>query len=383
MTARTRQPAKAPDSAIKTPDVNGPARQTVLVLQGGGALGAFQAGVFQGLHEERIEPDWIIGTSIGAINAALIAGNAPEQRLEKLHAFWNRMRSRDPFADWWTGGMAAIAANLGVVMGGVPDFFRPNAASLWGIHHPLGVADAAFYTTEPLKATLEELVDFDRINGGRTRLTVGAVSARTGEMRYFDSRHMKLDVRHVMASGALPPAFPAVVIDDEPYWDGGIYSNTPIEVVFDDRPRRDSLIFSVNMWQPHGPAPETIWQVLGRQKEIQYSSRGLSHVARQQQLHRLRHVVRELARHLPAPLRDDPAVRELTAYGCGTTMHLVRLLAPRLEREDHTKDIDFSGAGIETRWRAGHAAALGTIARKPWDCEIDPLQGVFIHEAAA
>jgi len=356
------------------------AGQTVLVLQGGGALGAYQAGVFEALHELGIEPDWIIGTSIGAINAALIAGNKPGDRIGRLHAFWDRMRHRPPFGEWWSAAFGAAAVNLGIVTQGLADFFLPNALAFWGPHHAAGVERAAYYTTEPLKAPLRELVDFDFLREGAVRLTVGAVNARTGDMRYFDSRRMPLEVAHVMASGALPPAFPAVVIEGEPYWDGGVYSNTPIEVVFDDRPRLDSLIFSINMWQPHGPAPETIWQVLGRQKEIQYSSRGLSHVARQQQLHRLRHVIRELAKRLPEDERDDPAVRELTSYGCGTTMHLVRLLAPRLDGEDHTKDIDFTAAGIEARWKAGYAEALRAILGQPWECEVDPLQGVLIHE---
>jgi NTE family protein len=357
-------------------------RQIVLVLQGGGALGAFQAGVFEALQEAGIEPGWIIGTSIGAINAALIAGNKPADRLPRLHEFWSRIRSKPLIGQWWSAALDAAFANLSVLVGGLPDFFRPNFHAFWGIHHPVGLEQAAFYTMGPLKTTLGELIDFNQLNAGPVRLTVGAVNARTAAMRYFDSRDMKLEVGHIMASGALPPAFPAVMIEGEHYWDGGIYSNTPIEVVFDDHPRRDSLIFSVNMWQPHGPAPETIWQVLGRQKDIQHSSRGLSHVLRQQQLHRLRHVIRELAIRLPEEEREDPAVRELASYGCQTTMHLIRLLAPRLDNEDHMKDIDFSAQGIEARWRAGYDAARRIIAEEPWQCEVDPLTGVAIHEAS-
>jgi NTE family protein len=365
-----------------------PFGQTVLVLQGGGALGAYQAGVYQGLSEAGIEPDWVIGTSIGAINAALIAGNAPENRLARLQEFWGRIRNPASFgADWKTlfGPFANFVPNfdnLGVVMQGVPGFFEPNRNAQWGLHHPMGVDGAAYYSTAPLRETLSELIDFDYVNAKHTRLTVGAVNARTGDMRYFDSREMPLDAAHVMASGALPPAFPAVMIDGEPYWDGGIYSNTPIEVVFDDNPRRNGLIFSVNLWQPGGTSPNTLWEVMGRQKDIQYSSRGLSHVARQQQIHRLRHVIRQLAMHLPQDLAQDPAVRDLTAYGCGTTMHLVRLLAPRLDNEDHTKDIDFSAGGIAERWQAGHAYVRQVIAAKPWEGEVDPLTGVVIHQAA-
>jgi NTE family protein len=368
---------------LKSRPESQPKNQIVLVLQGGGALGAYQAGVYEALSEAGIEPDWVIGTSIGAINGSLIAGNKPGDRLPRLAEFWKRVRNRQSFADGWAAAFGGALANLGIVTQGVPGFFLPNSSALWGIHHPAGVGRASFYTTEPLKETLSDLIDFDYINSKHVRLTTGAVNAMTGNMRYFDSQQMPLDVRHVMASGALPPAFPAVEIDGEPYWDGGIYSNTPIEVVFDDRPRRNSLIFSVNMWQPSGPAPTTIWQVLGRQKDIQYSSRGLSHVARQQQLHRLRHVIRELALRLPKDEAEKAEVKELTAYGCGTTMHLVRLLAPRLDNEDHTKDIDFSAEGIKSRWQAGLDYARKAIAREPWDCEVDPLTGVVIHQTEA
>jgi NTE family protein len=367
----------------KAPALEKPVGQIVLVLQGGGALGAYQAGVYQGLMEGGIEPEWVIGTSIGAINGAIIAGNPPRRRLERLREFWGRLGNRRVFDEAWSAAFSAGAfANLHTLTQGVPGFFEANPQALWGVHLPVGIERAAFYTTEPLKRTLDELVDFGHLNGRRTRLTVGAVNVRTGEMRYFDSRDMELGPGHIMASGALPPGFPAVRIEGEPYWDGGLYSNTPVEVVLDDNPRRDSLIVSVNMWQPSGSEPGTIWQVLGRQKDIQYASRGKSHVMRQEQIHRLRHVIRELGKRLSDAERDDPEVRELLGYGCGTTMHLVRLLSPRLDSEDHTKDIDFTRAGIRTRWQAGYQHALRVIAEKPWICHIDPLQGVLIHESS-
>jgi NTE family protein len=357
-----------------------PFGQIVLVLQGGGALGAYQAGVYQGLSEAGIEPDWVIGTSIGAVNAALIAGNKPGDRLPRLKAFWDRVRTRTPFGADWPMSVGNVLANMGVVAWGVPTFFQPNPLAIWGLHFPQGAGRASYYSTEPLRATLRDLVDLDHLNAKHVRLTVGAVNVNTGTMTYFDSRRMPLDLVHVMASGALPPAFPAIEIDGEHYWDGGIYSNTPIEVVFDDDPRRDSLIFSVNLWQPQGPSPATIWQAMGRQKDIQYSSRGLSHVARQQQIHRLRHVIRELAQRIPKNQAADPRVAELASYGCGTRMHLVRLLVPRLAHDDHTKDIDFSAAGIEARWQAGYDYVRRAIERKPWTREIDALTGVLIHE---
>jgi len=382
MNLTTRQAPKLKQQAKATPANRKPAGQNVLVLQGGGALGAYQAGVYQGLSEAGIEPDWIVGTSIGAINAALIAGNKPADRLERLKEFWDRVRHRSSWTTAWLSTFGNAFANFGVVTQGVPCFFQPNANALWGMHYPAGPGLAAYYGTDPLKETLGDLVNIDCLNSKAMRVTVGAVNVGTGEMRYFDSRDMKLDIPHIMASGALPPAFPAIEIDGELFWDGGVYSNTPIEVVFDDKPRRDGVIFAVDLWQPHGAVPESLWQVMNRQKDIQYSSRGLSHVARQQQLHRLRHVIRELAARLPNGQGDDPMVAELASYGCGTTMHLVRLLAPRLDNDDHTKDIDFSAEGISARWQAGHDYIRRVIDQQPWDCHVDPLTGVLIHHVS-
>ena len=152
--------------------------------------------------------------------------------------------------------------------------------------------------------------------------------------------------------------------------------------MLDDKPRRSALMYSVNMWQPHGSESETIWQVLGRQKDIQYASRGKNHVARREQIHRLRHVICELGMRLPAAVCEDPEVQELTAYGCHTTMHLVRLLSPRLDREDHTKDIDFSRTGITTRWRAGYEHAQRVLKAKPWECNVDTLTDIVVHGSA-
>jgi NTE family protein len=246
----------------------------------------------------------------------------------------------------------------------------------------LGADKAGYYSTAPLEKTLTELVDFSLVNRCKPRLTVGAAQVRTSRMKYFDSRDMEIGVKHVLASGALPPAFPAVRIDGELYWDGGILSNTPTEVIFDDNPRRSSLIFAVHMWNPVGPEPETMWEVMHRQKDIQYSSRVATHIARQLQSHRLRHVIRELLAYIPEDVRDSDEVRELAGWGCLTRMHVVRLLAPRLANEDHTKDVDFSGPGIRARWQAGYEYVREVIAARPWECEVDPLTGIVIHQAA-
>jgi len=355
-------------------------RQVVLVFQGGGALGAYQAGVYQALHESGIEPDWIIGTSIGAINASLIAGNEPDNRVERLEEFWRRMRRKEfwGLSNW--PGLADTTSYWSTVLGGIPGFFEPNPLAFLGAHYPLGRDNAGFYSTAPLEKTLIELVDFALVKRCMPRLTVGAAHVRSSQMRYFDSRGTAISVRHVMASGALPPAFPAVRIDGELYWDGGILSNTPTEAIFDDNPRRNSLIFAVHMWNPMGVEPETIWEVLHRQKDIQYSSRVANHIAKQRQVHKLRHVVSELVKFIPAEKRNHPVVKDLAEYGCRTQMHVVELLAPRLDNENHTKDIDFSPTGIRLRWEAGYADTIRALQRSPWDDACDPLEGVILHE---
>ena len=377
--APRRAATSAPRPAPQSPK-DGLPGQVVLVLQGGGALGAYQVGVYEALHDAGIEPDWVIGTSIGAINAAVIAGNRPANRIERLNAFWRHVEVPAYPAgafDWL--GFGNMLANMTTLMRGIPAFFEPNVAALRGAHASVGVEAAGYYSTEPLRETLNTLVDFASLNDSPTRLTVGAVNACTGAMRYFDSRKECLCIEHVMASGALPPAFPAVRVDGQPYWDGGIYSNTPIEAVLDDKPRRDSLIFAVNVWHQTGPEPESIWEVMARQKDIQYASRADSHIARQKQLHRLRHVIRELTKQLPAGKQSDPHVQELASWGCSTTMHVVHLLAPRLEGEDHTKDIDFTRAGVHTRRAAGYAHTLRMIECAPWRAPTDPIEGVIEH----
>lgn len=367
--------------SIKYDGALGGLGQIVLVLQGGGALGAYQAGCYEALAEARIEPDWVIGTSIGAINAALIAGNAPDDRLDALRAFWARMRQ----SDLGTGlpldaTMGRLATAWSVIAGGLGGFFLPNPVAFAGMALPMAPEQAGYYSTRPLRRTLSELVDLKRLNAGAPRLTVGAANVATAQMRYFDSRDESLTLEHVVASGSLPPAFPAVRIDGALYWDGGVLSNTPVEAVFDDKPRRSSIVFAIHLWRPEGTEPRSIWEVANREKDLRYTSRVSNTVARQRQIHRLRHVISELAARLPPEVRADPEVAALSAWGCATRMHVVRLLAPRLPNEDHLKDIDFTASGIERRWRAGLMDMRDTLARKPWLDDPDPLEGLILHE---
>ncbi len=359
--------------------------QVVLVFQGGGALGAYQGGVYQALHEAGIEPNWVVGTSIGAIAGAIIAGNEVGSRLDRLREFWDRLERKPVWSDSLFSHMGDnAAAYFTTMVNGISGYYAPNPAiALGGLKAAVGVENAAFYKIDDLRKTVSGVVDFERINAKQTRLTVGAVNVRTGKMHYFDSRSLPITLDHVLASGALPPGFPAIRIDGDPYWDGGLYSNTPIEVVFDDNPRRDSVVFPVQIFPIAGPEPESVWRVMSRQIDIQYASRADSHIPRQEHIHQLRHMVRELVRMLPQSQRDTPEVKEMAGYGCGTLMHIVRINATPLKNEDYLREIDFTTAGIQRRWLAGYEDTMRTLDRRPWEIPIDPMVGVAVHDSDA
>ena len=368
------QPPGRPDAG---PDIPG---QVVVVFQGGGALGAYQAGVYQALHDAKIEPDWVIGTSIGAINGVIVAGNPPKDRLARLNQFWESVSGRGSACAGWMQNLDEGLRNLAIVTQGIPSFFAPRLEPWLGLHTRVGVERAAFYSTEPLRATLSSLVDFDYLNNNHMRLTVGTVNVKSGRMRYFTNRDAPLDVDHVMASAAFPPGFPSVRLDGETYWDGGIYSNTPIEVVMNDNPRHDAIIFAAELWQQESLDPDSILEVMGRQKDIQYASQAESHTKRQQEIHHLRHIVRELGKLLPDDVRSRSETRELLSWGCGTLMHVVPLRVPAVKGEDHTKDIDFTPAGVRARWDPGREQTRRVIAQAPWNAAIDPAIGIVVHE---
>jgi NTE family protein len=358
--------------------------QVVLVMQGGGAQGAYQGGVYQALHEAGIEPDWVIGTSIGAINGSIVAGNTIARRLERLREFWSRVETGPPRL---LGVLAPMfghpTTELATLLTGVPGFFSPNPAFLLGPEATVGIERAAMYSVDPLRRLLPELVDFDLLNSGKPRFTLGLVGVRDSQMRYFDSNYGKIGLDHVLGSSAVPPTFPAVKIDGEAYWDGGIYSNTPVEAVFDDDPRQSSVVFAVQIWHTRGPEPESVAQVFARQKDIMFGSRSRSHIARQVQLHRMRHIVRKLVGMLPADQRNTAEVQELAGYGCSTIMHLVEINAEPLDGETNSREYDFSPATIAARWHAGYADTCRAIARRPWDDPVDPAVGVALYASDA
>jgi NTE family protein len=296
-----------------------------LVLQGGGALGSYQAGVYEALSSSEYTPDWVAGISIGAINAAIIAGNAPNERVDRLRSFWEAVtaptmlwpNATGALATWqrWTGAVMAVAF-------GQPGFFSPNAQT-W-----LPSERVSFYSTSELKATLERLVDFDRINDGKEmRLSVGAVNVETSQFAYFDSREMKIGPEHVMASGALPPGFPSVEVDGKEYWDGGLVSNTPLQYMVDYVPRDSRVIFQVDLFPARARhRPTTLDEVHERDKDIRYSSRTRLTTNMLRERHDIRHAIKELHKLLPPEIARSPQAKRLLAHGCVTTMDIVQLI---------------------------------------------------------
>jgi NTE family protein len=349
-----------------------PFERIALLLQGGGALGAYQAGVYQALAEAHLDPDWVAGISIGAINSALIAGNPPEARIEKLREFWELVTAANAFSGWSPGrgcpgprsdvarGLANQMSAAFALACGAPGFFAPRLPIPW--LQPAGTLEAtSYYDTTPLEATLERLVDFDRINSGAMRFSIGAVNVRTGNFVYFDNATHVIGPEHVMASGALPPGFPAVEIEGEHYWDGGLVSNTPLHWVLGSEPRQDTLAFQVDLWSARGAFPRSMAEVATRQKEIQYSSRTRAASDRFKHEQKLRHALSDLVQKLPAELRASPEVALLSPGAHHKVYNLVQLIYRSKRYEGNSKDYEFSRPSMEEHWRAGYQDTTRTL----------------------
>jgi len=335
--------------------------QRVLVLQGGGALGSYQAGAFQALCRAGFEPEWIAGISIGAINAAIIAGNGPDKRVDRLKEFWEMVSAPVPWNPVTSGDRARSLFNEAsaalIATFGVPGFFTPRIppAPLWPPGSP---QSQSYYDTAPLKKTLERLVDFDRINDLKTRLSVGAVSVTSGNFRYFDNFEFKklgkkIGPEHIMASGALPPGFPSVEIEGEHYWDGGIASNTPLDYVLGEETKRDLLIFQVDLFSARGELPTSLLEAAEREKDIRYSSRTRMNTDKNKQVHNTRKALRELIGKLPDYLKNDPSVEILCNAARENTVTVVHLIYRSKNYETSSKDYDFSRVAMIEHWNAG------------------------------
>ena len=357
--------------------------RVALVLQGGGALGAYQAGVYQALHEANVLPDWISGVSIGAINAAIVAGNPPDRRLERLRAFWERVTARrvwayTPDGDVFRKLRNAHSAWLTTTLG-QPGFFAPRRVAPW--FAPTGARDAvSFYDTAPLRETLAEFVDFELINRSPIVVSVGAVNVATGNFVYFDNRDEPLELDHVMASAALPPSFPMVQVGTDHFWDGGIVSNTPLQHLLDQEDGLDTLVFQVDLYNARGPLPRDIEEVMSRRKDIMFSSRTRYNTDVYRRLHAWKVRVRALLARLPeASLsEEDRQLRE--ELDDLQEITILQLIYQQRAWEGQAKDHEFSGTSMREHWTSGVLDTRRTLKRRDWLALPPPGSGVTVHD---
>jgi NTE family protein len=356
----------------------------VLLLQGGGALGSYQGGVYQALAEADLHPDWVAGISIGAINSALIAGNPPEKRVDRLREFWEAV-STSPLGvpyikslelrDRFTHKIVNQARALNILLFGTPHFFVPRLPP--AAHWLGGSADkASYYDHTPLKPTLERLVDFDRINAGLMRFSVGAVNVCSGNFAYFDSTTDRIRPEHVLASGSLPPGFAATEVDGEYYWDGGLVSNTPLQWVLESRPRQDTLAFQIDLWNARGALPGDLVEVEVRHKEIAYSSRTRAATDQYKKVQKHRIAFANLMKRLPEELRNSEEARFLGAEADDKVCNIVHLIYRSRSYEGIAKDFEFSRRTMEEHWQSGYENAVRSLAEPEIMKLPDRIEGV-------
>jgi NTE family protein len=365
-----------------------PFEQIALLLQGGGALGSYQGGVYQGLAEAGLHPDWIAGISIGAINSAIIAGNPPERRVERLRQFWETV-TRSPIGipyfrsveipDDTIRRYVNQARAMSAVLFGAPHFFAPRVppTALLGPAEP---GTVGVYDTSPLRETLEQLVDFERINARLMRFSVGAVNVRTGNFAYFDTETHQIKPEHVIASGSLPPGFPATEIDGEFYWDGALVSNTPLQWVLDARPRRDTIAFQVDLWSARGDLPSNLAEAEVRHKEIVYSSRTRAATDQYKYAQKLRVAMSNLLKKLPEEFKNDEDVKILATESDEKVCNIVHLIYRARNYEGMSKDFEFSRRTMEEHWAAGYDHAVRTLNHPEVMRLPDRLEGVHTFD---
>ena len=367
-----------------------PFERIALILQGGGALGAYQAGVYQALAEANLHPDWVAGISIGAINSALIAGNSPAERVDRLREFWEAV-STPPFGipdpKWFevrgdlSRSLLNQAHSLGALLGGVPNFFIPRVPPPY--LQPNGTLDAtSYYDVAPLRATLERLVDFDLINAREMRFSVGTVNVRTGNFVYFDNATYQILPEHVIASGSLPPGFPATEIEGEFYWDGGLVSNTPLQWVLDSRPGKDTLAFQIDLWSARGEFPRNLLEAETRQKEIRYSSRTRMATDQFKKQQILRRAAAHLLAKLPSALKQTPEAEMLALEADEKVYNLIQLIYRARNYEGNCKDYEFSRVTMEEHWRSGYNDAVRTLRHPEVLQRPQQMDGVFTFDLA-
>ncbi|WP_267360641.1 MULTISPECIES: patatin-like phospholipase family protein [unclassified Methylobacterium] len=356
---------------------------SVLVLQGGGALGSYQAGIYEALAKEETTVDWVAGISIGAINAALIAGNPPDRRVARLREFWELVSSDLTAKPFVPGEQARTAFNemsaAWIATFGVPGFFTPRVPP--AAFYPPGAPEAlSLYDTGALKGTLERLVDFDRINRGEVRLSVGAVNVRSGNFIYFDTRTDRIGPEHIMASGALPPGFPPVIIDGEAYWDGGLVSNTPLDYVLDTERQRDLVVYQVDLFSAQGAMPRTLVDAAEREKDIRYSSRTRLNTDKNIEIRKAKRAMRRLIEKLPPEMRADDDVTFLRQVTRQNFITMMQLIYRQKSYEGNSKDYEFSRATMLEHWQAGQDDAVRSLRHRRWRERAHNEDGVAVFD---
>jgi len=354
-----------------------------LVLQGGGALGAYQVGVYQALHEAGIEPDWVSGVSIGAINAAIIAGNPPDARLDKLRTFWERITDRKVWLHTPDGDIFRKARNATsswmTMTHGQPGFFTPRQPGPW--LSPAGAVGAtSYYDSAPLRETLLELVDFSLINSGQVRFAVGAVNVLTGNFVYFDNRGEEIEPEHVMASGALPPALPMVKIGTDYYWDGGIVSNTPLQHLLDQDDNLNTLVFQVDLFSTRGVLPRDIQEVMARHKDIMYSSRTRYNTDVYRRLHIWKNRLAQALAKVPEDQLTDEERQLREELARLPEITILHLIYQQKAYEGHAKDYEFSGTSMREHWQSGYEDTKRTLKHRKWLAMPGDGTSILVHD---
>jgi NTE family protein len=354
-----------------------------LVLQGGGALGAYQAGVYQALHEAGLEPDWVVGVSIGGLNAAIIAGNPPARRLERLRAFWDTVTARPVWFFPHDGDdmrrQRNLWSSLQTAMQGVPGFFDVNLPGPW--LSARGARQAtAFYDSAPLRETLLELIDFDLLNNGQTRFAAGAVNVANGNFAYFDNANSTIVPEHVMASGALPPGLPMIRVGTDWYWDGGLVSNTPLQHLLDNVGSSNTIVFQVDLFSARGLVPRDMPEVMARQKDIQFSSRTRLTTDYYMRLHLQKMRTRALLARLPEDALTEQDRAEKADLAHLPTLNIMQLIYQQAAYEGEAKDYEFSAISMREHWDSGRRDTERTLRRKDWLRMPSPDIGVTVHD---
>lgn len=370
----------------ETPDVKdmlSDYESVALVLQGGGALGAYQAGVFQALSEAGIDANWLSGVSIGAINASIIAGNTPGNQLDRLRDFWETVSARKiwhftPEGDYFRRLRNQSSAML-TMSTGLPGFFQPRSVSPW-MQFPGSTGATSFYDTSELERTLDRLIDWDILNDRQRRLSVGAVNVRTGNFRYFDSDIEEIGPQHIMASGALPPAFPAVHIENEHYWDGGIVSNTPLQYLLEQEDVHDTLVFQVDLFSARGILPRDMGDVLARHKDIMYSSRTRNNTDTFRRMHNLRLRLHKALLRVPEEARTDDDRAFLASMEDVPQINIVHLIYQQKIYESDAKDYEFSGTSMREHWDSGYQDTRKTLKHPKWLVKPPESIGMTVHD---